>query len=335
MGAGLFVVLHGQGVKNPPGTAGGGSGTISDGTVTGQTVYWDGDSWEPTSDLLRATTSPNYRFLAQDATHTPLIVKGTTAQTAAVFSTRDIANADFLKAFDTGRLCWEGATVDGTNMICLDADADPASAIVLTLPALSGRMVVNPYDEAFSAPGFLGSDTTVSGKVDLSNAATGNESPGFIASLNVDPPNGVDAGQRGFWPDPSGNGWRCVDENDAPCIPESIQFVFDGGGAALSAGDQAWVQVPWGCTITGSEITATPSGSVVVDLWLDTPANFPPTDADSITASAPPTLSSAVRAADTTLTGWTTAVAKDSYIKANVDSATTVEYVVVSLSCAY
>ena len=50
------------------------------------------------------------------------------------------------------------------------------------------------------------------------------------------------------------------------------------------------------------------SGSIVIDVWKDTYANFPPTVADTITASAKPTLSSATKSDDTTLTGWTTAV---------------------------
>jgi hypothetical protein len=71
----------------------------------------------------------------------------------------------------------------------------------------------------------------------------------------------------------------------------------------------------------------------VVDIWKDTYANFPPLDADSITASAPPTLSSAQKAQDSTLTGWTTSVAAGDILAYNVDSATTVTRVLVSLKC--
>ena len=73
------------------------------------------------------------------------------------------------------------------------------------------------------------------------------------------------------------------------------------------------------------------SGSIVVDVWKDTYANFPPTDADSITASAPPTISAATKSQDSTLTGWTTAIAAGSILRFNVDSAATVTRVTVSL----
>ena len=84
-------------------------------------------------------------------------------------------------------------------------------------------------------------------------------------------------------------------------------------------------------TITGWKILScdsTPtSGSIVVDIWKDTFANFPPTIADTITASAKPTLSSDTSAESTTLTGWTTSISAGDILYFNVDSAT-------SLTCA-
>jgi len=73
------------------------------------------------------------------------------------------------------------------------------------------------------------------------------------------------------------------------------------------------------------------SGSIVIDIWKDTYDNFPPTDADSITASAPPTLSSAQKSTDTTLTGWTTTFAAGDLLAFNVDSVTDIERATLSL----
>jgi hypothetical protein len=73
------------------------------------------------------------------------------------------------------------------------------------------------------------------------------------------------------------------------------------------------------------------SGSIVVDIWEDTYANYPPTDADSITASAVPTITTAVKSQDSTLTGWTTAIVGGSTLRYNVDSVTTIQRVTVSL----
>lgn len=87
------------------------------------------------------------------------------------------------------------------------------------------------------------------------------------------------------------------------------------------ANAKAWLKIPYTCTITGYDITADASGSCVLDLWNDSYANFPPTVADTITASAKPTLNSAIKNTSTTLTGWTTALAEGGYLLCNVDSA--------------
>ncbi len=110
---------------------------------------------------------------------------------------------------------------------------------------------------------------------------------------------------------------------------------LDGGGAAIEAGLQAVVPVPQGCTVVAARIVADQSGSAVVDVWADSFANYPPTDADSITASAPVTLSAAQTAEDTTLTGWTTSLTGGDWLVFNVDSASTVERLIVTLWVEY
>jgi len=71
-------------------------------------------------------------------------------------------------------------------------------------------------------------------------------------------------------------------------------------------------------------LLADQTGSIVIDIWKDTYANFPPTDGDSITASAPPTITTALKSQDSTLTGWTTTIAANSILRINVDSCTTI-----------
>ena len=114
--------------------------------------------------------------------------------------------------------------------------------------------------------------------------------------------------------------------------PATLNFVIDGGGAVIGAGIAGWFQVAFDCTITASRLVADQSGSIVVDIWKDTYANLPATDADSITASAPPTLASAIKSEDSTLTGWTVALSAGDWLYFNVDSATTVEQVTISLT---
>ena len=112
---------------------------------------------------------------------------------------------------------------------------------------------------------------------------------------------------------------------------KQICFIIDGGGSAITTGAKAWVRAANSFTIGGVDITADQSGSCVVDIWKDTYANFPPTVADTITASAKPTLSTAQKAQDTTLTGWTTTVTAGDYLRANVDSCSTVTMVEVCI----
>lgn len=112
----------------------------------------------------------------------------------------------------------------------------------------------------------------------------------------------------------------------------TLLFTIDGGGSAITTGVKGDIgPLPWGCVVEEWSILADQSGSIVIDLWKDSYANYPPVDAGSITASAPPTLSSAAKAQSSTLTGWTTALAAGDIIRPNVDSASAVQRVTLAL----
>jgi hypothetical protein len=126
-----------------------------------------------------------------------------------------------------------------------------------------------------------------------------------------------------------------VDDLEGATRSGVIGFTIDGGGSAITTGLKGWVPVPENATITAARIVADQAGDCVVDIWKDTYANFPPTVADTITASARPTLSSAQKAEDATLTGWTTSLSAGDWLAFNVDSAATVTRVVVALFVEY
>lgn len=111
----------------------------------------------------------------------------------------------------------------------------------------------------------------------------------------------------------------------------TVNFVIDGGGLAITTGIKGDVIVDQVGVIESVTLLADQTGSIVIDIWKDTYANFPPLVGDSITASAKPTLSSAAKSQDTTLTGWTTSLAAGDVLRFNVDSAATVTRVTVSL----
>ena len=82
-----------------------------------------------------------------------------------------------------------------------------------------------------------------------------------------------------------------------------IIVTIDGNGSVPSTGIIARLSVPKPLTITQVTLLADVSGSIVLDIWKDSFANYPPTVADTITASAKPTLSGAIKSQDGTLTG--------------------------------
>lgn len=111
----------------------------------------------------------------------------------------------------------------------------------------------------------------------------------------------------------------------------TIGCTFDGGGAAIVAGSQAEVVVPYDCTITKATLLADQIGSIVIDVWKDTYTNYPPNISDSITAAAAPTISGAVKSQDSTLTGWTTAITAGDVVKFNVYSCSVIERATILL----
>jgi hypothetical protein len=110
-----------------------------------------------------------------------------------------------------------------------------------------------------------------------------------------------------------------------------IGITVDGGGSALTTGEKGYRSFPVAGTIIGVRLFADQSGSIVMDIWKDTYANFPPTNADSITAAAKPTLSAAQKYEDTTLSGWTTSVSAGDVFAFEIESITTITRITLEL----
>ena len=131
-----------------------------------------------------------------------------------------------------------------------------------------------------------------------------------------------------------GTAYQRLHMNSGATAPEwvddhnNVTIVFDD----VSTGVKCDIPFDFDCVITQVSLFADTAGSIVFDLWKDTYANFPPTDADSITASAPPTLSSATKSKDATLSGWTTAISAGDVIRVNIDSSATLSRVTMCLN---
>jgi hypothetical protein len=114
-------------------------------------------------------------------------------------------------------------------------------------------------------------------------------------------------------------------------ITTSVSFMIDGGGAAIATGTKGVVTIPFAGTITEWQVLADQSGLIQLDIWKDALANYPPTVADTITGTDKPRITAGSKGGSTALTGWTKAVSYGDILRYNVDSATTIQRVTVTL----
>jgi len=113
----------------------------------------------------------------------------------------------------------------------------------------------------------------------------------------------------------------------------AINYVIDGGGAAIGTGIKGDLEVPFACHVNRWTLLADQHGSIVVDVWRDSYANFPPTDADSMPGTTNmPAISGTVAAQCTNLSGWgTQGIASGDILRYNVDSCTLIERCTLAL----
>lgn len=134
----------------------------------------------------------------------------------------------------------------------------------------------------------------------------------------------VGNGSAAFQPD-----WDTIGAGDLPATvvyqasnSGVVGVTIDGGGGVITTGQKGYFNCPFAGTIVSATLVSDITGSIVIDVWkLAFSTSALPTVANSITASAKPTLSSAKGSQNTTLTGWTTAVTAGDTFGFNVDSA--------------
>lgn len=114
-----------------------------------------------------------------------------------------------------------------------------------------------------------------------------------------------------------------------------LEWLIDEGGVP-GLNVKAYRSVPFACVITGYTLLADQAGDIVLDVWHDTYANYPPTVADTITASAKPTLSAATKSQNLNVSGsgWTNlTLAAHDILAVKVDSAASLQLVTFTLIC--
>ena len=163
------------------------------------------------------------------------------------------------------------------------------------------------HDEPLFVPGTQGRDGI--------NGTTGAQGPIGPSMVVMD---GVD-GEDSFIPGP------------IPQLVDSITFGADGAGTALTTSPAAEWFCPYAGTILANTIVADQSGSLVIGISKSTYAGFPGSLA-SIVASAAPTLSSAQKSTDSTLTGWTISFAAGDVFKFTISSVSTITRFAMTLT---
>lgn len=108
----------------------------------------------------------------------------------------------------------------------------------------------------------------------------------------------------------------------------TIYYEISGGGSTITTGLKGYMQIDFDCTITANTVLLDQSGSIIINIWKCTYAQFDagsthPVAGDKITASAPPTVAATTKSTDSTLTGWTTSISAGDILAFNVDSITT------------
>jgi hypothetical protein len=102
----------------------------------------------------------------------------------------------------------------------------------------------------------------------------------------------------------------------------SFNYEVDGNGSTITTGVKGQWPVPTSCTVTGWVLTADQSGSCVIDVLRSTYAAFPTTT--SIASTDKPSLVSQQKNENLAVSVWTTALAQGDELQINVNSATTV-----------
>lgn len=104
----------------------------------------------------------------------------------------------------------------------------------------------------------------------------------------------------------------------------ALNFVINGGGSAITTGVKGDVMIPFNCTVQSYSLLCNTSGAMVIDIWKDSYANFPPTDADAMPgAGKEPTITSGANfmSQDLSITDWTSnSITAGDVLRFNVDS---------------
>lgn len=114
-----------------------------------------------------------------------------------------------------------------------------------------------------------------------------------------------------------------VDGSQLTNVVRNICIYIDNQDDVITTGIKAKICIDYACTIQSVTLHGSPSGSIVIDIWKVNYNNLPASVANTITASAKPTISNGIKYQDITLSGWTKSISPGDWLYFNVDSCTT------------
>jgi hypothetical protein len=220
---------------------------------------------------------------------------------------------------------WVLLIYDGSNMQMTSPAGNKTNAPISTadLTDAAGLMTASTAVLASQMPALTGDCTTTAGTVATTCTKTAGVPFGTAATKDIGTAAGTVA---------AGDDARFATANQNI---RTIGVTFDGGGSALSGSITRCVPVNFGGTITGATIVGDQTGSATVDVRTVVYGSYSgPASAASVTASATPALANATKYQDTTLSGWTTALAANSTVCFVLSNPSMVNWVSANLKVA-
>jgi hypothetical protein len=234
-----------------------------------------------------------------------------------------------------------GSEITGTIPLTGTAGMTGPAPMADGTPALPGISFGSDTNSGFARLGanwigwFGGGTLRKSIDADGLAALTGNANVAGALALT----GAISVGDMAGLEEMDGAGFVVKDDSDLSLSLGDVVASFDIDGRSIftgtlmpiTTGVRADIRFPFACKITGIALAVDQVGSVVMDIWKTTLASFPPTVSNSICGAAKPTISMAASSIDTTLAGWTTTVAAGDCLRFNIDSASGVSRISVTL----
>jgi len=117
-------------------------------------------------------------------------------------------------------------------------------------------------------------------------------------------------------------------------IYHPINGTFDGGGSAITDGSSVFVNVPYNGTISGAVLLADITGSVILDVWKGTYANYPlNTGHTAVTGANAVKLSinNDIKSQQSNFTGWNSQVSAGDIVGYKVNGITGITWLSAQL----